>query len=129
MLHRVILGSLERFMGALIEHFAGALPLWLSPTQCVIIPVSEKALSYAREIQHIFLENDIRVTLDTRNERLQKKVRDAEVEKVPYMVILGETEISEKALSVRSKSEGDMGKMGVEEFIQMIQKEIREKVR
>ncbi len=129
MLHRVILGSLERFMGALIEHFAGALPLWLSPTQCVIIPVSEKALSYAREIQHIFLENDIRVTLDTRNERLQKKVRDAEVEKAPYMVILGETEISEKALSVRSKSEGDMGKMGVEEFIQMIQKEIREKVR
>lgn len=129
MLHRVILGSLERFMGALIEHFAGALPLWLSPTQCVIIPVSEKALSYAREIQKMLLENDIRVTLDTRNERLQKKIRDAEVEKAPYMVILGETEASEKSLSVRSKSEGEIGKLKPEEFIQMIQKEIKEKVK
>jgi len=129
MLHRVILGSLERFMGALIEHFAGALPLWLAPTQCVIIPVSEKALSYSREIQNVLLDTGMRVALDVRNERLQKKIRDAEVEKIPYMVILGETEISEKALSVRSKSEGDMGKMNLEDFIQMMQKEIREKVR
>jgi threonyl-tRNA synthetase len=129
MLHRVILGSLERFIGALIEHFAGALPLWLSPTQCVIIPVSEKSLGYAREIQNVLLDNDIRTTFDTRNERLQKKIRDAEVEKIPYMVILGETEIAEKSLSVRSKAEGDIGKVTLEDFIQMIKKEIKEKVR
>ena len=121
MLHRVILGSLERFMGALIEHFAGAMPVWLAPTQCVIIPVSEKALSYAREIQNVLIDNEIRTTLDASNERLQKKIRNAEVEKIPYMVILGETEIAEKSLSVRSKSEGDMGKIDLEEFIQMIQ--------
>lgn len=129
MLHRVILGSLERFMGALIEHFAGAFPLWLAPTQCVIIPVSEKSLSYSREIQKTLLENNMRVTLDTRNERLQKKIRDAEVEKIPYMVVLGEQEIAERSISVRSKSEGDMGKMKLEDFIQMVNKEIKEKVR
>ncbi|MFH0764620.1 MAG: threonine--tRNA ligase [Candidatus Omnitrophota bacterium] len=129
MLHRVILGSLERFMGALIEHFAGAMPLWLAPVQCVIIPVSEKAIEYAKQVEFLFAAAGVRVSLDARNERLQKKIRDAEVEKIPYMVIIGEKEASEKTLSIRSKAEGDIGKKQIEEFLQMLKKEIEEKVR
>jgi threonyl-tRNA synthetase len=129
MLHRVILGSLERFMGALIEHFGGALPLWLSPTQVTIIPISEKVMSYARKVEKMMVENGIRVELDHRNERLQKKIRDAEVAKVPYMIVIGEKEAAEDSLSVRSKAQGEMGRFMMDEFIQMLKKEIDEKVR
>ncbi|MDO8525919.1 MAG: threonine--tRNA ligase [Candidatus Omnitrophota bacterium] len=129
MLHRVILGSLERFMGALIEHFAGAMPLWLAPTQCAIIPISDKALAYAKKVEAALIENGIRVSLDSKNERLQKKIRDAELEKIPYMVIVGEKEAQGGVLSIRSKAQGDMGIMTGEAFVQMINKEITEKVR
>jgi len=129
MLHRVILGSLERFMGALLEHFAGALPLWLAPTQCVIIPVSEKSGPYAATIADVLKSAEIRVSVDFRNERLQKKIRDAEIEKIPYMVVVGEKEAQERTVSVRSKTEGDLGKKKIEEFVQMIQREIFEKVK
>jgi threonyl-tRNA synthetase len=129
MLHRVILGSLERFMGALLEHFAGALPLWLAPVQCVIIPVSEKAGHYAVSVAEAFKEMDVRVSIDLRNERLQKKIRDAEVEKIPYMVVVGEKEAQERTLSIRSKAQGDLGKKRIEEFAQMLQREIAEKVK
>lgn len=129
MLHRVILGSLERFMGALIEHFAGAMPLWLAPTQVIIIPVSEKAAGYAETVNKALIDNDIRAALDARNERLQKKIRDAEVLKVPYMVVVGEKEAGDKTVSVRSKSKGDMGARPVEDFIQMLKKEVNEKGR
>jgi threonyl-tRNA synthetase len=129
MLHRVILGSLERFTGALLEHFGGALPLWLSPTQVIIIPVSEKVLSYAKKVERALTENGFRVELDYRNERLQKKVRDAEVEKVPYMLIVGEKEAADESLSVRSKAQGEMGRLMLDEFIQMMKKEVQEKVK
>ena len=127
MLHRVILGSLERFTGALIEHFAGALPLWLAPMQCVIIPVSEKVLSYAEGVEKTLVDNDIRVTLDRSNERLQKKIREAEVEKVPYMIVVGEKEASDESLSIRSKAKGDIGQFKMAEFIKTIKKEVSEK--
>ena len=129
MLHRVILGSVERFMGALIEHFGGAMPLWLSPTQVTIIPISEKVLSYAKKVEKMMVESGIRAELDHRNERLQKKIRDAEVEKIPYMVIVGEKEAAEESLSVRSKAQGEMGRFMMDEFMQMLKKEINEKVR
>lgn len=129
MLHRVILGSLERFTGALLEHFGGSLPLWLAPTQVIIIPVSEKVLSYAKKIEKMMVENGFRVELDYRNERLQKKVRDAEVEKVPYMTIVGEKEAAEGSLAVRSKAQGEMGRLMADEFVQMMKKEIQEKVK
>jgi threonyl-tRNA synthetase len=129
MLHRVILGSLERFTGALLEHFAGALPLWLAPTQCVIIPVSEKAVPYAISVAEMFREAEIRVSVDLKNERLQKKIREAEMEKIPYMVVVGEKEAQERTLSIRSKSQGDLGKKNIEEFVQVLQREIMEKVR
>ncbi|MDD5496720.1 MAG: threonine--tRNA ligase, partial [Candidatus Omnitrophica bacterium] len=129
MIHRVILGSIERFIGALIEHFAGAMPLWLAPVQCVIIPVSEKAMGYAAAVEKALRDSDIRVALDSRNERLQKKIRDAEIEKVPYMAVVGEKEAADASVSVRSKSQGDIGKTPVNEFIMMLKKEIEEKVR
>lgn len=127
MLHRVILGSLERFTGALIEHFAGAMPLWLAPVQCVIIPVSEKVIDYARKVEKELLANDLRVTLDGSNERFQKKIRNAEIEKVPYMIVLGEKEAADKTLSIRSKAKGDLGKMAMAEFIAKTKSEITEK--
>ena len=116
-------------MGALLEHFAGALPLWLAPTQCVIIPVSEKASPYAATIADALKSAEVRVSVDFRNERLQKKIRDAEMEKIPYMVVVGEKEAQDRTVSVRSKSQGDMGKKSIEEFMQMISREIQEKVR
>ncbi|MDP3790458.1 MAG: threonine--tRNA ligase [Candidatus Omnitrophota bacterium] len=129
MLHRVILGSLERFMGALIEHFAGAMPLWLAPVQCIIIPVSDKASVYAENIRKTLMGLDIRVDIDFRNERLQKKVRDAEMEKIPYMIVIGEKEESIGMISVRSKAQGDIGRMKLSEFVERIKEEIEKKVR
>jgi threonyl-tRNA synthetase len=129
MLHRVILGSLERFMGALIEHFAGALPLWLAPVQCVIIPVSEKTSGYAENVMQTLFSNSVRVEIDNRNERLQKKIRDAEVQKIPYMVVIGEKEESVGMISVRSKAQGDIGRMKLGEFIDRIKEETQKKVR
>ncbi|MFA5084816.1 MAG: threonine--tRNA ligase [Candidatus Omnitrophota bacterium] len=129
MLHRVILGSLERFMGALIEHFAGALPLWLAPVQCVIIPVSEKAGVYAENVWRTLFAGDIRVEIDARNERLQKKIRDAEVQKIPYMIVIGEKEESVGMISVRSKAQGDIGRMKLGDFIERIKEEKEKRVR
>ena len=129
MIHRVILGSLERFTGALIEHFAGAMPLWLAPVQCVIIPVSEKVRDYGLAVMQALKDSGIRADIDGRNERLQKKIRDAEVEKVPYMVIVGEKEERERAVSVRSHSQGDIGKMEPKDFILMLNREVHEKVK
>ena len=129
MLHRVILGSLERFMGALIEHFAGSLPLWLAPVQCMIIPVSEKASEYAENVWRTLFTNNVRVEIDARNERLQKKIRDAEVQKIPYMVVIGEKEESVGMISVRSKAQGDIGRMKLGDFIERIKEETEKKVR
>ncbi|OGW82690.1 MAG: threonine--tRNA ligase [Omnitrophica bacterium RIFCSPLOWO2_01_FULL_45_10] len=127
MLHRVILGSLERFMGALLEHFAGQMPLWLAPIQCIIIPVSEKVIGYAKEVEHYLREAEVRTAVDERNERLEKKIRNAEVEKVPYMLIVGEKETKERTISVRLRSKGDIGKMTLDEFNKLLKKEIEEK--
>jgi threonyl-tRNA synthetase len=125
MLHRVILGSLERFIGALMEHFAGAMPLWLAPVQCVIIPISEKTTDYAERVKKTLLEEGIRVEVDLRNERLEKRLRDAEVEKVPYMLIMGEREAKAGLVSVRSKAKGDCGVEELKKFIENIKKESR----
>ena len=129
MIHRVILGSLERFTGALIEHFSGAMPLWLAPVQCVIIPVSEKVVDYGLAVMQALRDSGSRVNIDDRNERLQKKIRDAEMEKIPYMVIVGEKEEQARAISVRSHSQGDAGRMELKDFILMMTREVQEKVK
>jgi len=128
MLHRVILGSIERFFGALIEHYGGSFPLWLSPTQVVIIPITDRQLDYANNVLNILIRKDIRAELDSRAEKMQRKIRDAEMSKVPYMLIIGDKEASQEFLSVRSRIHGDLGLMPVNEFVDKILQEIINKL-
>ena len=127
MLHRVILGSIERFIGALIENFAGAMPVWLAPVQCAIIPISDKALDYAKSVETALIDEEIRVAMDSRNERLEKKIRDAEIEKIPYMIVAGEKERNAHSISLRTRAKEGLETMKVEDFIAKIKKEIEEK--
>ncbi len=127
MLHRVILGSIERFLGALIEHYGGAFPLWLSPTQVKVIPITDKQNEYANKNLDILIKNQMRAELDSRTEKMQKKIRDAETKKIPYMVIIGDKEVKSDKIAVRSRAEGDLGLFGIEEFVERLKKEIDEK--
>ncbi|MBN1406081.1 MAG: threonine--tRNA ligase [Candidatus Omnitrophica bacterium] len=124
MLHRVILGSIERFLGALIEHYAGALPLWLSPTQVIVMPITDKQKEYAGKIYEELKKHNIRSEIDTRNQTIGYKIRNAQMGKIPYMLIIGEKEEKEKSVSVRSRAKGDEGKTDMEKFIQKINKEV-----
>lgn len=124
MLHRVIFGSIERFIGVLIEHYAGAFPLWLAPEQARILPISDKVLKYAREVLAQLKDDGIRATLDETNETLGKKIRLGEVEKVPYLIIIGEKEQAAQTIAVRVRHEGDLGSKSVFELISLI-KEVR----
>lgn len=127
MIHRTLLGSMERFIGILIEHFGGFLPLWLSPVQIKVIPISEKFHPYSQEICAILSEAGIRVEMDGRNEKVGYKIRDAEINKIPYMAIVGEKEMNTKTVSVRQHTKGDRGAAGMEQFVDLLQKEITEK--
>ena len=128
MLHRVCYGSVERFIGILIEHFAGAFPTWLAPTQVEIIPISDKTLDYSRKVLEALKEAGIRAELDERSEKMGFKIREAQMKKIPYMLVLGPKEAEEGKVSVRSRFAGDEGSRGVEEFIADIRKEIAERV-
>ncbi len=127
MLHRVVLGSLERFIGALMEHYAGALPLWLSPVQAVVIPISDSHHTYAEKVKKTLQENSIRVNVDLRQEKMQYKIREAQMLKIPYMLIVGDKEINSNSVAVRSRSGGDQGAMAVDEFVKKITGEVKEK--
>jgi threonyl-tRNA synthetase len=124
-IHRAVSGSLERFMAVMIEHYAGAFPLWLSPVQVAVIPISEKHLSYAKEIQKQLKDNNIRVELRDENETLGKKIRAAEMQKTPCLLIIGDKEIAAKSVSVRERGRGDTGQMPVDKFIDKIKEEIK----
>lgn len=121
-IHRAIFGSFERFIGVLLEHFNGALPFWLSPVQAVVLSMTEKTKQYAQEVAQALKEKNIRVQLDDRNESLNKKIREAEVQKIPYLLIVGDREASEKTVSVRERSKGDVGAMPLEKFLEIIKK-------
>ncbi len=127
MLHRVILGSLERFIGALIEHYAGALPVWLAPVQAVIIPITDQQHDYARKVEKILQAEGIRTQLDARSELMQKRIRTAQLEKVPYMIIVGARELAQGKVAVRARSGGEQGTMKVEEFVQKVLQEVEDK--
>lgn len=127
MIHRAIYGSLERFMGILIEHYAGAFPVWLSPVQVAIIPVSDDQLSYAKTLKKTLEEVKIRVEIDDSNEKLGYKIRQAQVQQIPYMLIVGSNEEEDKTVSVRERREGDIGVMGINGFQERIKQEIVEK--
>jgi threonyl-tRNA synthetase len=124
MIHRAPFGSLERFVAVLIEHCAGNFPLWLSPDQYIILPISEKYADYAKNISNSLNNYDIRGLFDNRDEKIGKKIRDAEVKKIPFMLIVGEKESEEGLVSVRKHGEGDLGAMSMEAFAELIKKEI-----
>lgn len=128
MLHRTVFGSIERFIGVLIEHYAGAFPVWLAPVQVKIIPVLDKHIEYAEEIAKRLDEKGIRIEIDPRNEKIGYKVREAQMEKVPYMLVVGDKEMDSKAVAVRSRKDGDQGSMSVDSFIKKIEEEIAGKM-
>ncbi len=117
MVHRALLGSVERFFGVLIEHYAGAFPLWLSPVQAVVLPISEKHLEYARRVTDQLKVAEIRVQLDDRNEKLNARIRDAQLQKVPFMLVVGDREAQAQGVSVRRRDAGDVGSRPLTEFI------------
>jgi len=125
MIHRAPFGSLERFVAVLIEHCAGNFPLWLTPEQYTILPISEKYEDYAKKLSEILKKHDIRGLIDLRDEKIGRKIRDAEVKKIPYMLIVGEKEAAEGTVSVRKHGDGDLGSMPLEEFKSLIEKEIK----
>ncbi|MFT7333198.1 MAG: threonyl-tRNA synthetase, partial [Sphingobacteriales bacterium] len=124
MIHRAPFGSMERFVAILIEHCGGNFPLWLSPEQVAILPISDKYNEYAQKVLNSLNNSDIRTFIDHRSEKIGKKIRDAEVSKVPYMVIVGEKESSEGTVSIRKHGEGDKGSYTIEEFIKLLKNEI-----
>ena len=126
MIHRAPFGSMERFVAILIEHCAGKFPLWLTPEQVKILPISDRFNEYAESVSKVLENHDIRALVDDRSEKVGKKIRDAELEKVPYMLILGESEANDGTGSVRKQGEGDIGGMSVEAFAELIQSEIAE---
>ena len=126
MIHRVVFGSIERFIGILIEHYAGKFPVWLAPVQVKILPISEKFSEYSKVILGKFKEHGIRCEMDERDEKIGYKIREAQLEKVPYMLVLGQKEEESNTLSLRSRDKGDIGTMNFEEVIQLIKKEIEE---
>jgi len=128
MLHRTVLGSVERFLGILIEQFAGAFPLWLAPVQVVILPIAERHLDYAREIKDLLFSEEIRVEVNDENATLGAKIRKAEMEKVPYLAIVGDREMENRTLSIRKRKKGDLGSFALDELLKNLKKEIEEKV-
>jgi threonyl-tRNA synthetase len=128
MVHRALLGSIERFFGVLIEHYGGAFPMWLAPVQVAILPVSEHFVEYSREVAETLRKEGIRVELDERNEKIGYKIRSWETQKVPYMLILGEKEKNAENISVRKHKKGDLGSLSLSDFLANIKDEIKNKI-
>ena len=120
MIHRVAFGSIERFIGILIEHFAGKFPLWLAPVQVKVLPISDKYIDYANKVKGILFDKGIRVEIDNRAEKIGYKIREAQLEKVPYMLVVGEKEQENNEISVRSRDKGEIGSISIDEFIESI---------
>jgi len=127
-IHRAPLGTHERFIGFLLEHYAGKFPVWLAPLQVKILPITDKSLEYAQSLLGMLKNADIRVEVDDRNEKIGKKIRDTELAKVPYMLVVGEKEMNERKVAVRRQGNGDLGAKGIEEFIAEVRQEIKERV-
>ncbi|MCX6270874.1 MAG: threonine--tRNA ligase [Bacteroidetes bacterium] len=124
MIHRAPFGSMERFVAVLIEHCAGNFPLWLTPEQCILLPISEKYTEYAKKVLNLLNISEIRAQVDERGEKIGKKIRDAELSKIPYMLIVGENEEAGGTVSVRQHGKGDLGSFPVDQFIELVNKEI-----
>ena len=118
MLHRVIFGSIERFIGILIEHYAGAFPTWLAPVQVKVLNITDKQSNYAEKIVEQLKSKDVRVEFDDRNEKIGYKIREAQLQKIPYMLIIGDKEVESNSVGVRSRTDGDLGAMKLDEFVE-----------
>jgi len=127
-IHRAPLSTHERFIGFLLEHYAGNLPSWLSPKQVAVLPISDKYVPYAQKLVELMKKNDIRALFDDRNEKIGKKIRDAEMKKIPFMLVVGENEMQEESVSVRKHGEGDVGKMLKAEFVEFFKNQLQVKI-
>ena len=127
MIHRVVFGSIERFIAILTEHFAGAFPTWLAPVQVILLSITDRSNEYIEKLAKQFADADIRVETDLRNEKIGYKIREAQLQKIPYMLIVGDKEVEQGLVAVRSRSKGDMGTVTPQEFMEMLLKEIRDK--
>ena len=119
MVHRALFGSVERFFGVLIEHYAGAFPLWLAPQQVAVLPITDRINEYAEEVARELRAAGLRVEVNTRSEKIGAKIRDAQMQKVPFMLVLGDREMEQKNVAVRERATGDLGSMSTEDFKQM----------
>ena len=124
MIHRAPFGSMERFVAVLIEHTAGKFPLWLTPDQAVVLPISEKFNDYARKVAKELFLKYVRVTVDDRNEKIGRKIRDNELKRIPYLLVVGEKEMEAGVIAVRKQGEGDKGTMTPDDFAAMINGEV-----
>ena len=124
MIHRAPFGSMERFIAVLLEHTGGKFPLWLTPEQVIILPISEKYQKYAENVLHLLENSEIRALIDDRSEKTGRKIRDAELNKIPFMLIVGEEEETNGTVSIRKQGEGDIGTLSIDEFTSFINKEI-----
>jgi threonyl-tRNA synthetase len=124
-IHRAPLGTHERFIGFLLEHYAGKFPVWLAPLQVKILPISDKFLPYAQNLLQSLKNADIRAEVDDRSDKIGKKIRDTELAKVPYMLVIGEKEMNDNKVAVRRQGKGDLGVKSVDEFIEGVRTEIR----
>jgi threonyl-tRNA synthetase len=127
MIHRALLGSMERFMGALIEHHGGAFPVWLSPVQAVLIPIADRHTPYAHQVRQRLKDAGLRVEVDERSERMNAKIRDAQLQKVPYMLVVGDKEVEAEAVSLRLRSGEDLGSLSIEAFMERAKQEIEQR--
>jgi threonyl-tRNA synthetase len=126
MIHRAPFGSMERFVAVLLEHTAGKFPLWLSPDQVAVLPISEKFNDYAEKVTDYLNRNDVRAQIDNRNEKIGRKIRDNELKRIPYLLIVGEKEQADGLVSVRVQGEGDKGQMTMEAFRDLILEKVKE---
>ena len=124
MIHRALLGSMERFMGVLIEHFGGAFPVWLSPVQAVLIPIADRHLAYAHQVAEQLKAVGLRVQIDERSERMNAKIRDAQTQKIPYMLVVGDKEQESGQVALRLRSGENPGPMSLQAFIELAQQDI-----
>jgi len=122
MVHRALYGSIERFFGILLEHYAGAFPLWLAPVQAVVLPITDRQLDYARQVRGRLDAEGVRVTIDDRNEKVNLKIREAQLQKVPYMLVVGDREAQAGQVAVRNRKHGDLGAKPLDEFIADVRK-------
>ena len=127
MIHRVVLGSIERFIGIITEHYAGAFPMWLAPVQVKVLAIGEGHVEYANKVKDALEAKHIRVEVDARNEKIGYKIREAQLKKVPYMLVVGDKETADGLVSVRSRSDGELGQMTIEEFVNRAVEEVKNK--